>query len=61
MECCGHAEIVYEVLKLFTSAEIAEIAEIGHAEIVYEKKVMKGRIKELPWHSRKIVFGTTVS
>ena len=38
----------------------------GHAEIVYafqsiEKKVMKGRIKESQWHSRKIVFGTTVS
>ena len=38
----------------------------GHAEIVYafqsiEKKVMKGRIKESPWRSRKIVFRTTVS
>ena len=37
-----------------------------HAEIVYafqsiEKKVMKGWIKESPWRSRKIVFGTTVS
>ena len=37
----------------------------GHAEIVYafqsiEKKVMKGRIKESPWRSRKIVFGITV-
>ena len=31
----------------------------GHAEIVYafqsiEKKVMKGRIKESPWRSRKL-------
>ena len=38
----------------------------GHAEIVYpfqliKKKVMKGKIKESPWHSQKIVFGTTVS
>ena len=33
----------------------------GHAEIVYafqsiEKKVTKGRIKESPWRSRKIVL-----
>ena len=37
----------------------------GHAEIVYafqliKKKVMIGRIKESPWRSRRIVFGTTV-
>ena len=36
----------------------------GHVEIVYafqfiEEKVMKGRIKESPWRSRKIVFGTS--
>ena len=37
---------------------------IHRAYIIYdliEKKEMKGRIKESPWRSRKIVFGITVS
>ena len=37
------------------------VIQIVYAFHLIEKKVMKGRIKESPWHSRKIVFGTTVS
>ena len=37
------------------------VMQIVYAFQLIEKKVMKGRIKESLSHSRKIVFGTTVS
>ena len=47
------------MLLFTTHMEYCGYANCLHISMI-EKKVRKGRIKELPWRNRRIVFGTMV-